>query len=359
MIGSDFFIHLDFFTALEVVFLGFVGGVLSGFLGTGGAFFMTPGMMNIGVPGVIAVGSNITHKFGKSMMGARKHQELGHVDRKLGFYLMLTALIGVRLAVWINESLFAAQKNGANPGNSAFGDLYISALFIGILSIVGIYVLRDALRTNNNGGQPSTRLSHFLARFNLPPMITFKTANVTLSFWIVAFVGLVTGFLAGAVGIGGFVGVPAMIYAFGIPTAVAAGTEMFLAIFMGAFGAVNYAFSGLLDLRLTILLFLGSLTGIFIGAYGTKVVNERIIRLVTGLIIILSVLSRLLNVPVYLHHLNYLAIGEKTLQLLPFLSKAVLFASGTTGVVVILFCVARSYIQRRNILRLIRSSKTK
>jgi len=34
---------------------------------------MTPGMMNLGVDGVIAVASNITHKFGKALVGSRKH----------------------------------------------------------------------------------------------------------------------------------------------------------------------------------------------------------------------------------------------------------------------------------------------
>lgn len=38
-----------------------------------------------------------------------------------------------------------------------------------------------------------------------------------------------------------------MIYIFGVPTAVAAGSELFLAMFMGAFGAINYAFAGFVD----------------------------------------------------------------------------------------------------------------
>ena len=59
-------------TMLQVVLLGLIGGTLSGFIGSGGAFFMTPGMMNLGVPGVIAVGSNITHKFGKALVGSRQ-----------------------------------------------------------------------------------------------------------------------------------------------------------------------------------------------------------------------------------------------------------------------------------------------
>ena len=81
---ADMFIQLDFATAIQVIILGFIGGVLSGFIGSGGAFFMTPGMMNLGVPGVVAVGSNITHKFGKAMMGSKTHGEMGNVDKKNG-----------------------------------------------------------------------------------------------------------------------------------------------------------------------------------------------------------------------------------------------------------------------------------
>ena len=47
----EYFIELNLVTALQVVVLGFIGGTLSGFIGSGGAFFMTPGMMNLGVPG--------------------------------------------------------------------------------------------------------------------------------------------------------------------------------------------------------------------------------------------------------------------------------------------------------------------
>ena len=81
---------------------------------------------------------------------------------------------------------------------------------------------------------------------------------------------------------GGFIGVPAMIYVFGVPTAVAAGTELYLAMFMGGWGALNYAYLGFVDIRLTMLLYLGSLVGIYVGAYGVKVVKERMIRIVTG-----------------------------------------------------------------------------
>jgi uncharacterized membrane protein YfcA len=350
MPGLENFLVLSFDQALQVVLLGFIGGVLSGFIGSGGAFFMTPGMMNLGVPGVIAVGSNITHKFGKALMGSRRHGELGHVDKKLGLYMLITALIGIRLAVWVNETLFHLEVGGhGEASGSAAADLYISAIFVFVLSIVSVSILSDAMKSREAGEGPSTKLAEFFSRIKIPPMITFKTADVRLSFWIIAVVGLFTGYLAGTIGVGGFIGVPAMIYVFGIPTAVAAGTELYLAMFMGAWGAINYAWSGFVDIRLVILLYCGSLTGIYIGAYGTKVVKERIIRLVTGIIILLCVVSRGINIPVYLDQLGFMSLSGGADDLLNALSKALLFVSGISGVVVILYSVFRAYARRRKV----------
>ena len=114
------FVHLDFSIAIQVVVIGFIGGVLSGFIGSGGAFFMTPGMMNLGVPGVVAVGSNITHKFGKAMMGSRRHGKYGNVDKRLSVYMVATSFIGIRMAVWINSALFreGGDGHGACPGRA-------------------------------------------------------------------------------------------------------------------------------------------------------------------------------------------------------------------------------------------------
>jgi uncharacterized membrane protein YfcA len=350
MTGLGVFIDLDLSSALQVVALGFIGGVLSGFIGSGGAFFMTPGMMNLGVPGVIAVASNITHKFGKALMASIRHGEMGHVDKKLGLYMLITALIGIKAAVWLNTALFSFTTGEHSEGSGgAAGDLYISGVFVFVLSIVSVSILRDAIRTGVRGEGPSTKLAEFFAKLRIPPMVSFKTAEVTLSFWIIAVVGLFTGYLAGTIGVGGFIGVPAMIYIFGVPTAVSAGTELFLAMFMGAWGAINYAWGGFVDLRLVLLMYLGSLTGIYIGAYGTKVVKEKVIRLVTGIIILLCVFSRAINVPVYLHKLDFITLTDSTDVLLNSLSKILLFASGFCGVIVILVAVFRAYARRRKV----------
>ena len=351
---SELFINLDLQTALEVIFLGFIGGVLSGFIGTGGAFIMTPGMMNLGVPGIIAVGTNITHKFGKAIMGSKKHAEMGHVDKKLGFFMLITATIGIRIAVEINQIFAEMDKSGDSKFS---GDLYITLLFVVVLSFISIPMLIDAIRYKQLRTKSSISITEKISKIKIPPMIYFETADVTLSFWLIAIVGLMTGFLAGAIGVGGFLGVPAMIYLFGIPTAVAAGTELFLAMFMGAWGAINYAWSGHVDLRLVLLLYVGSLSGIYIGAYGSKVVKEKIIRLITALIILLCVLSRAVIIPVYLHELDYIAISSTNIEILTLISKILLFTSGSVGVGIIFIYLFRAYRKKHNVRQLIKNGK--
>ncbi len=350
------FIHIDVGVALQVILLGFIGGVLSGFIGSGGAFFMTPGMMNLGVEGVIAVASNITHKFGKAMVGSHKHGEAGNVDKKLALYVLGTAVIGIQLAVFINSLLFkGGTGHGASKGAGA--NLYISLVFALILSLVALSMLMDIIKgkgKNNDGAGPSRKIADALAKLNLPPMIHFKVADTRVSLWILLPVGIATGYLAGTIGVGGFIGVPAMIYVFGVPTAVAAGTELYLAMFMGAYGALSYAFQGFVDLRLTMLMYLGSLVGIYLGVYGVKVVNEKYIRLVTSLIILLCVISRAIAIPMYLRQLGMIDIDPGLDTVFNNLSKFFLFASGISGTTLILVNVVRAYYQRRRLHKSIR-----
>lgn len=348
------FIDINLTIALQVVLLGFIGGILSGFIGSGGAFFMTPGMMNLGVHGVVAVASNITHKFGKALVGSRKHGEAGNVDKRLAAFMLTTAVAGIQLAVWINSKLFKGGGDGHGTGGDAGSNLYISVVFVTILSVVALTMLKDAWRPGTADGAdegPSRRIADLLSRLHLPPMIRFEVADASVSLWIVLLVGTATGFLAGTIGVGGFIGVPAMIYVFGVPTAVAAGTELYLAVFMGAYGALSYAYLGFVDLRLTLLLYLGSLIGVHLGVYGVKVVKEKYIRIVTGMIILLCVISRLIAIPVYLHQLGLVAFDPAWDPRLNLVSKAFLFASGIAGAAVILYQVFRAYTQRQRIQR--------
>ena len=351
MAGLDGFISLDAFAMIQVVLLGFIGGVLSGFIGSGGAFFMTPGMMNLGVPGAIAVASNITHKFGKALIGSRRHQELGNVDHKLALYMLGTSAVGIQFAVWLNSRLFSVGGSHGES-SSAAGDLYISVVFVASLSLVSVSMLRDVIssfRAGEGGGRPGSRLTQFVANLRLPPTIDFRVSETRASLWVVLLVGLGVGYMAGTIGVGGFLGVPAMIYLFGVPTTVAAGTELYLAMYMGGWGALNYAWLGLVDIRLTLLLYGGSLIGVFVGAYGTKVVREIMIRMVTGVVILVCVISRLVAMPVYLRQLGAIQMDPSYDSYLNAGSKGLLFLAGFSGLAMILYLVVKAHRQRLRI----------
>ncbi|SFR07923.1 sulfite exporter TauE/SafE family protein [Desulfoscipio geothermicus] len=325
--------------ALSLFGIGLVGGTLSGFLGTGGAFIMTPAMMSLGLPGIMAVAANITHKFGKAIMGAKKHSEFGNVDMRMGLVMFIALFAGVKVAVTMNKGVL--EKMGAAGSN-----LYISIMFIVILSWVSLFMFRDIMRqrrgiTANEKAGPS--LADKIKNLSIPPVIHFKVANVRASLWLALLVGFATGFLAGTIGVGGFIGVPAMIYLLGIPTYVAAGTELFLAIFSGMQGAFLYALNGYVDIRITLLLYLGSLIGINLGAIGTRVVRGSQIRLVMVAIIAMVALSRAAMVPVYLSDLGKITLAAGAHETVTLLSNIFLFGSGAVGVSLILFWMFQAY----------------
>ena len=52
---SVMFMDMTVTKLLALLAIGAIGGLLSGFIGSGGAFVMTPAMMSLGVPGAVAV----------------------------------------------------------------------------------------------------------------------------------------------------------------------------------------------------------------------------------------------------------------------------------------------------------------
>src|SRR3989338_9233922 len=129
--------------ALDVTYLlvvGFIGGLVSGFIGSGGAFVLTPAMMSMGVPGIVAVASNICHKFPKALVGAIKRAKYGQVDVKLVVVLGVSAEAGVLYGAHIQEDI---KRTFGDAGSN----LYVSVAFVVVLAIVGGFILRDAWKT--------------------------------------------------------------------------------------------------------------------------------------------------------------------------------------------------------------------
>ncbi len=295
---SIMFFEMTVTKIIALLIVGLIGGLLSGFIGSGGAFVLTPAMMSLGAPGAVAVASNMCHKFPKAMVGAYKRWKYGQADVKLGLVMAATAIIGVQIGIKV-------QKIILNHWGNAGSNLYVSIVFVLVLVVVGAYVLSDAIKLSKGNLEAKvSKLALSLQKIELWPMMEFKVANVRISAWVTVPVGLLTGMLAATIAVGGFIGVPGMIYVVGASALVASATELIVAFIMGAWGSIQWGISGLIDIRMTLLILAGSLIGVQLGALGTTYVKDYTIKLVMAAVMLIVAVSRGAKVPGYLADLD-------------------------------------------------------
>ncbi|MBF0190516.1 MAG: sulfite exporter TauE/SafE family protein [Magnetococcales bacterium] len=301
------FIQLDLTNGLYLFIVGFVGGLVSGFIGSGGAFVLTPAMMSLGVPGIVAVASNMCHKFPKALVGAIKRARYGQVDVKMGLIMGLSAEAGVLTGAHFQEVI--KQRFGDVGSN-----LYVSVAFVVVLGIVGGFVMRDTLQTMRAGTaaeEKPGRLALWVQSIHIPgTMVYFSSLGTRISVLFTIPLGFATGLLAATIAVGGFIGVPAQIYVLGMSSLMASATELVIAFVMGLGGTIKFAWSGYVDIRLAMIILAGSLFGIQLGAIGTTYVKPYMIKLVMGVIMLTVMVSRALVIPVYLAQLQWMAPME-------------------------------------------------
>ena len=116
--------------------VGFVVGLLGGFFGVGGGFLAGPMMYLVGVPMNFVVGTDLAHMTGKSIVAARRHRALGHVDLKLGLLMVFGTIPGIEVGARIIEGLEA----------SGTIDQIIGPTYIVILVIIGAFTAWESLR---------------------------------------------------------------------------------------------------------------------------------------------------------------------------------------------------------------------
>lgn len=343
------FIDLTTTEVLILFLVGFIGGMVSGFIGSGGAFVLTPAMMSMGVPGIIAVASNMAHKFPKALVGAIKRAKFGQVDVKLGIVMGIFAELGVFIG---KEVMTGIRDMYGNAGT----DLYVSVVFIVVLGIIGSYVLRDALRNKRaeataqrSGAHQTPKLALRVRALHIPgTMVYFKSIDARVSVLVIAPLGLATGMLAASIAVGGFIGVPAMMYVLGVPALMASATELVVAFIMGMGGSIYYAWEGFVDIRLAMIILAGSLFGIHVGAIGTTYVKDYMVKLVMAAIMLTVLISRFFYLPGYLSELKLIdPIGVETLALFKAIGYGTLAAALILGAVIILGALYKGMAEHR------------
>ena len=313
---------------------------------------MTPAMMSLGAPAMVAVASNICHKFPKALVGAVKRHKYGQVDIKMGIVIGVFAELGM---LYGKNVMTGIKHNFGVVGT----DLYVSVVFVVVLGIVGGFVLRDyfklkaqdALGLGEAEDFKLTAAARWIQSINIPgTMMTFHTANMRVSLLFLVPIGFATGMLAATIAVGGFIGVPAMIYLLGVPAIMASATELVIAFVMGLGGTVLYGLEGFVDIRMSALILFGSLFGIQLGAIGTTYVKDYQVKLVMAVIMLTVLFSRVFYVPNYLSQLEIIApLSDLTMHTLTILGDIVLVLALFLGATIVLSFLFKGMAEHRKV----------
>ena len=188
---------------LASIAVGLAAGLITGCIGAGGGFIITPALMAVGVKGILAVGTDLFHIFAKAIMGTTVHKKLGNVSGKLAIAFLVGSIVGTFIGGAINKGLYNADP--------LLSELFISTIYAVLLGFLGFYALFDFLKATRGGSKAASQSAHGgsagltslsvrMQSLTVPPMISFDEDLVPggrrISGWIVAAGGMVVGLLA-------------------------------------------------------------------------------------------------------------------------------------------------------------------
>ena len=276
-----------FVNPIEILLLSAIVGILSGLFGVGGGFLMTPFLIFLGVPPAYAVANEANNILATSVSGSTTHYLKNTLDYKMGFMIVIGGTIGTTLGILT----FTYFKDLGKI------DTVISLAYMYILAIIGTLMLVESLgeidRAKRNVVVKKKLHVHYWIH-GLPLRMRFPKSKLYESIFTPILIGLLVGFIAAIMGIGGaFILVPAMIYIIKMPTRLVPGTSLFVTIFVSVIVTFLHSFNyGSIDLLLVAMLVVGSIIGVQIG----QKLGERIDS--SGLRALLAVLLLLVGIAI-------------------------------------------------------------
>ena len=260
-----------------LVIVGFLIGVMGGFFGVGGSFIAGPALRLVGIDWNFAVGTDLAHIVGKSVVAAKRHRALGNVDLRLGLIMAVGTIGGAE----IGAQLIEAFKRAGNV------NLVVSVVSIVIYVGIATFMIWESMKTlargkrslpqKSSGSGSKADVSAFrhitekIQRWRIPPMISLPESGVTISLWVILLVAFVGGLFSGFLGGGaGYIRMPSMVYILGIPTHLAVGTDLFEIIISASYGTFTHAIKGNVDILIALVMNTGAAVGAQIGALSTQ-----------------------------------------------------------------------------------------
>ena len=308
------------------ILIGAMAGLITGCIGAGGGFIITPALMSAGIKGILVVGTDLFHIFAKAIMGSVIHRKLGNVSVSLAAVFLIGSISGATLGGYIQRVIYET--------NPVLSDAFITTVYVFMLGFLGLYAGTDFLKARKaakerlplGGGEAPGKkeegaemgnLPRKLQSIKLPPMVKFDYDFVPggrgISWVFLVLSGFLVGLLAAIMGVGGgFVTFPIFVYVMGISSMTTVGTDIFQIIFTASYAAITqYAIYGFIFYTLAMGMLLGSLIGIQVGAMVTKVVPGITIRGFYALAIIAGFVNRIFALPARLQQMDVIPLSKQ------------------------------------------------
>ena len=277
-----------------LVFTGFTVGIVGGFIGVGGGYMVTPALIVFGFPGYMASGIDMTHIAGKGIVSTVRHKQLGNIDWILALSMVAGTMFGVEEGI----RLLGFFKH---LGLSSVALLTASVC---LMFTLFVYTLMETMKSHRRLTEmaregksmlrevTSSSLPRKFQILPLAPIVRCRTARVVISMWVIVLVGVVTGILAGFLGVGGgFIRVPALVYIVGCSTHIAVGTDLLEIVFSGGYGCLRHSMEGNVDFIAVMFMLAGAMFGAQFGSIATAFVRGPAIRYILSFSLALATLG--------------------------------------------------------------------
>jgi len=266
-----------------LVLLGAVVGFISGLFGIGGGFLMTPILLWMGIPPVVAVASEANHVAASSASSVISYSRKRQVDFRMGGVLAAGGAVGALLGVEVFRWLRLLGQ----------ADLVVSLSYLIFLGLIGGLMLVESVGSvlRQRRGQTTTkrRDRRPVWLYGLPFKVRFPRSRLYISIIPPVVLGVFVGILSAIMGVGGgFILVPAMVYILRMPAGVVVGTSLFQIIITTSLASILQAGRNQsVDIVLATLLLFGGVLGAQFGARASSRFRAEELRAVLGLIVLI------------------------------------------------------------------------
>lgn len=229
---------------LGLAVLGVICGLVVGMTSTGGGALLTPGLVFLGIPPAVAIGTDLLIASVMKLFGGGLYALRGQVHGPTVRWLACGSVPGALLGVWLLNQLPAARL-----------DVLLSHAVGGALLLAGAASLARLLWRSSPASRPLPRP------------------------WVTVLLGALVGVLVSTTSIGsGSLLLCALALLFPLSPATQVGTDLVHALVLSSAATLAQLASGRVDFVLAAWVLLGGIPGVMLGARLSMSVPERALR---------------------------------------------------------------------------------